>query len=209
MSATAALLGSKRARARRLERLGRDDVGADAEDAPRQRRRERRPDRRCRRAPAAGNARRPAPCGSAPRRRPHSESAWEFSKIRAPAASAARARPCGVLEGVQVSAARVDQTAEIALAAHVRLQLVAIEEAHRSVAVLIVQFASPVAKLPYMPRLDRDVHVIGPVVAVDRVLANQGLRHIERFDRQIEQAARVGRAHLRDERLSGPPRGQK
>ena len=98
-----------------------------------------------------------------------------------------------------MSAARIDQSAQVALAAHVRLQLGAIEQAHRLVAVLIVQFLIPVAKFLKMPRFGGDVHVIGPVVAVDRMLANQCSSDIERFDRQLEQAARVGRAYLRGE----------
>ena len=52
-----------------------------------------------------------------------------------------------------------------------------------------------------MPRFDRDMHVIGAVVAVDAVLANQGLRQIECLDGQIEQAPRVERADLGGERL--------
>ena len=52
-----------------------------------------------------------------------------------------------------------------------------------------------------MPRLGRDVHVVGPVVAVDAVLADQRLSEIERLDRQIEQAPRILAPDLGDEGL--------
>ncbi len=52
-------------------------------------------------------------------------------------------QPLGVLQGVQMTAARVDHSRKIALAAHMALKLIAIEQAHRFVGVLLVELASP------------------------------------------------------------------
>ncbi len=51
--------------------------------------------------------------------------------MQTPAASAARASPLSILEGVQVAAARVDQPSEIAFAAYMRLQFIAIQQTRR------------------------------------------------------------------------------
>ena len=100
-----------------------------------------------------------------------------------------------------MAAARIDESAEIALAAHVGLQRLAIEQARRLVAVVMVQFMDPLRQFAKMPRFGRDVHVIRAVVAIDAVVADQGLGQIERFDRQIEQAARILGADLGGQRL--------
>ena len=105
------------------------------------------------------------------------------------------------LERVQMAAARIDEPAEIALAAHVRLQFIAIQQLHRGVAVVFVQLAGPILQFRDMPRLDGDVHMIGVIVAVDAVLGDQRLREIQRLDGQIEQPARVVAADLGGERL--------
>ena len=53
-----------------------------------------------------------------------------------------------VFERMQVAAARVEQPAEIALAAHVRLQFGAIEQARRAVAVLARAVRRSIASIP-------------------------------------------------------------
>ncbi len=100
-----------------------------------------------------------------------------------------------------MAAARIDEPAEIALAAHVGLQLLAIEQSRRCVVVVMVQLLDPLRQFPNMPRFGRDVNVIRTVVAIDAVVADQGLGQIERFDRQIEQAARIRGADLGRQRL--------
>ena len=52
-----------------------------------------------------------------------------------------------------------------------------------------------------MTRFDGDVNMVGVVLAVDAVLGDQGLREVQRFDGQIEQAARVGVADFGRQRL--------
>ena len=47
-----------------------------------------------------------------------------------------------------------------------------------------------------MARLYRDVHVIGTVVAVDGMVADQGLSQIQRLDRKIKQTTSVVAAHF-------------
>ncbi len=76
----------------------------------------------------------------------------------------------GELERVQVAAARVDESSEVAFAADMRLQFVAIQQAHARVVAFLVQFASPVVQFFEMPRFDRDMNVAWAVVTVDGVL---------------------------------------
>ena len=91
------------------------------------------------------------------------------------------------LEGMQVTAARVEKPAEIPAAAHMGLQLVPIEQAHRFVGVLAAQLVEPLGKLVEMPRLGGDMDVVGAVVALDAMLFDERAVEIERFDRQVEQ----------------------
>src|SRR5258708_39589591 len=89
------------------------------------------------------------------------------------------------LEGVQVAAARVDQSSEIAAALYMSLQLAAVQELHGRVAVLFMQFTSPIGQLLKMPRFDGNVNMVGVVVALDGVLFDQLLREIRGLDGQI------------------------
>ena len=98
---------------------------------------------------------------------------------------------------MQVAAARVEEPSEIALAAHMRLQFVAIEQLRRPIAIVFVQFARPIIQFLHMPRLDRDVDMVGAVVAIDGVLADQRLGQIQGLDGQVEQTPRVIAADLR------------
>src|ERR1035441_8216475 len=60
----------------------------------------------------------------------------------------------GVFERMQMTAARVEYPAQIAIAAHVRLQLGAIEQARRAITVLVVQLMDPLLQFIEMPRLE-------------------------------------------------------
>src|SRR5258708_26977593 len=105
------------------------------------------------------------------------------------------------LERVEVAAARVDQPSEIATAPYMRLQFVAIQQARGGVAVLLVQFTSPVGQLIEMPRFDGDVNMVGVVVAIDGVLGDQRLREIQGLDGQIEQTSSIVAADFGSQRL--------
>src|SRR5271165_489721 len=100
-----------------------------------------------------------------------------------------------------MAAARVDEPSEIALAAHMRLQLVAVQAAGRCIAVVLMELTRPGIQFAQMARLGGDMNMAGVVVAIDLVLADQSLREIQRLDGQIEQAARVRAPHLSGERL--------
>jgi hypothetical protein len=52
-----------------------------------------------------------------------------------------------------------------------------------------------------MARFDGDVNMVGVVLAVDAVLGDQGLREVQRFDGQTEQAPRVVVADFGRQRL--------
>jgi len=85
-----------------------------------------------------------------------------------------------------VSAARVEQSAQIPLAAHVALELVAIQQLHRRVAIVFAQFPRPLLKFPHVTWFHGDVQLIRAVVAIDGVFLDQGLRQVQCLDRQIE-----------------------
>jgi len=72
-----------------------------------------------------------------------------------------------------VAAARVDESSKVALAAYMRLQLIAIQQSRGRVVAVLVQFARPLFQFLEVPRLDRDVNMVCVVVAIDRVLADQ------------------------------------
>ena len=109
--------------------------------------------------------------------------------------------PQSEFEGVQVAAARVDQPSEVAAAPHVRLQFVAIQQAHRGVIIFLAQFMCPIVQFPKMARFDRDVNMVRVVVAIDGVLVDQRLREIQGLDRQIEQAPCIVAADFGGQRL--------
>src|ERR1700722_18359438 len=88
-------------------------------------------------------------------------------------------------------AARVEESAQVPLAAHVSLQLVAIQQSNRRVAVVFVQLPCPLIEFPQVARLHCDVHMIWTVVALDGVLLDQGLSQVQRLDRQVEQTPGV------------------
>ncbi len=52
-----------------------------------------------------------------------------------------------------------------------------------------------------MPALDRDMNVIGAVIAFDAVFGDQLLRQVEGLDRHVEQSPGVVESDLRGERL--------
>src|ERR1700722_1079906 len=54
-----------------------------------------------------------------------------------------------------------------------------------------MKFAGPFLELPQVPWFGGDMYVVGVVVAVDRIVADQGLRQVQSLDRQVEQAERV------------------
>ena len=116
--------------------------------------------------------------------------------MTAPAASAARARPCVYFSGCRCPLRESRSPPKYRLAAHVALQLVAIQQPHRCVAVIFVQFPGPLLEFPHVAGFDGDVHLIGPVVAIDGVFPDQGLRQVQRLDRQVKQTPRVLPAHL-------------
>jgi hypothetical protein len=105
------------------------------------------------------------------------------------------------LEGVQVAAARVDESSEIPLAAHMRLQFVATQQSRRWIVVFLVQLAGPIVQFLEMPRFDGDVDMVCVVVAIDGVFADQGLGEIQRLDGQVEQMPCVIPANFRGQCL--------
>ena len=102
---------------------------------------------------------------------------------------------------VQMPAARIQQAAEIARAPHVGLQLPPVEQVHRAITVLAAKLLEPLAELDEMPRLGRDVHVVGTVVALDAVLSDERLIEIEGLHRHLEQPFRILASDLGAERL--------
>jgi hypothetical protein len=81
------------------------------------------------------------------------------------------------------------------------LQLLAIEQAHRIVAVIAAKLVEPRGKLVQMPRLGRDVHMVWAIIALDAVALDERLIEIERLHRHLEQPFRVLAAELGRERL--------
>ena len=102
----------------------------------------------------------------------------------------------GELERVQVAAARVDEPSEVMIAADVPLQLLAVQQPCRAVVIILVQFTHPNVQFLQMSRLDGDVDMVGVILAIDGVLADQRLREIQGFDGQVEQAPCVIAADL-------------
>jgi hypothetical protein len=105
------------------------------------------------------------------------------------------------LQRVQVPAARIQQAAEIAFAFHVRLQSVAVEQAHRLVTVLLTELLEPLGEFGYMPRLGGHLDMIGAIVALDAVFSNERLIEIQRLDRHLEQPFCILSSDLGHERL--------
>jgi hypothetical protein len=100
---------------------------------------------------------------------------------------------------MQMAAARVDEPSEVMIAANVLLQLLAVQQPCRAVTIILVQFTRPIVQFLQMPRLDGDVDMVGVILAIDGVLANQRLREIQGLDGQFEQALCVIAADLGDE----------
>src|ERR1700679_806872 len=79
-----------------------------------------------------------------------------------------RARePSSVFEGVQMSAARIDEPCKIPVASYVRVSLLAIHHAYLLVGVFLVQLAAPLAKFLHMAGFQGYVHMVRLVVAID------------------------------------------
>src|SRR5260221_1236101 len=81
------------------------------------------------------------------------------------------------------------------------LQLVAIQQARRFIAVLSVQLVGPFGQFPDVARLGCDVYVVGGVVAGDCVGIDKGSSRIQRLDGKIEQPASVFAPDLCRQRL--------
>ena len=104
-----------------------------------------------------------------------------------------------VFQWVQVAAARIEQAREVAFTLYMGVQGGPVQETDRAVIVLVLQFMHPVGQFADLSRLDRDMQVIPVVIAGDGVPPDQGLREVERLDRKIKDAARIGNAYLCDE----------
>src|SRR5579859_5237048 len=107
----------------------------------------------------------------------------------------------GVLEGVQVSAAAVEQPCKISVAVHMGVSFLAIQHACRLVGIFIAELVGPLAKFLHVAGFQSDVHMVGVIVAIDGVFANQRLREIQCLDREVEQSMCIGSSHLHAELL--------
>ncbi len=70
-----------------------------------------------------------------------------------------------------------------------------------SIGVLLVQFPGPFLQFPYLAGFQRDMHMIGLVVAIDRVFAHQRLRELQRLDGKVKQTACIVASDVGDEAL--------
>ena len=92
----------------------------------------------------------------------------------------------GVLERMQMPASRVDEAAEIMVAAHMKLQFVTAQQRRRAIAVVVVQLMQPFGQFIDVARLGRNMHVIRVVVALDAILRDQRLGAVQRLDGELE-----------------------
>ena len=98
-----------------------------------------------------------------------------------------------------MSAARVDEPGKIAIAAYMVLEFVAIQHARGWVGVLLVQFPGPFFQFPYLARFQRDMHMIGLILAIDRVFAHQRLCEVQSLDGKVKQAPCIIATDVGDE----------
>ncbi len=100
-----------------------------------------------------------------------------------------------------MSAARVDQACKIAIAANMVLEFFAIQHARGWVGVFLVQFPGPFIQFLYLARFQRDMHMIGLILAIDGVVADQRLGEVQSLDGKVEQTACIIAPDVGDEAL--------
>jgi hypothetical protein len=92
---------------------------------------------------------------------------------------------------MQVAACAVAGAGDVAVGVHGGAQFLALDHADAGVAVFAVEGLDLLAQFPFLPRLDRDMHLSCPVVAVDAVAGDEFALQAQALDGDVPHPTRV------------------